>query len=332
MRPSSLIPALIACLALIAFRSDPVGAEEGSACDFPSARLCGVGDLPRVTSREWREADVQRFVERAAKGTVAVAVDGKAVKLLPDCRLPGSYTEVGARPGQGRLWATNRPLLLTSEVEGAACVEATHAVAAFARAWSGSTTFSGVLVPLPCPSVADDAPARGCVGRGLTGPLRQARAESLREKLNGTAVEKVALTKFLEVYALAPDDDLALGFTNVAHVNTECALYAHARWVASQYTTSRTASGKLVATLRPADADERTIDRPTLDVTRGNRSCLHHPVFRKCFSGIAEPVDEPWRCWEAAPAAVAPPAPPPAPPRAPTSPTPAKSPAAVTRP
>ena len=182
MKTSSLVPALVTSLALIAYRTDPVLAEVGSACDFPSARVCGAGNLPRVNSRDWPEADVQRFAERATKGTVAVVADGKSVKLLPDCRLPGSYTEVRTKPGQGRLWATNRPLLLTTEVEGAACVEATHVVAAFVRARSGPPAFSGVLVPLPCPAVADDAPARGCVGRGLTGPLRQARAESLREE------------------------------------------------------------------------------------------------------------------------------------------------------
>jgi hypothetical protein len=332
MRPSSFVPALVASLALTAYRSDPVVAEIASACENPTARVCGASDLPRVTNREWREADVQRFVERAAKGTVAVAIDGKAVKLVPECHLPGSYTELRTRAGQGRLWATNRPLLLTSEVEGAACVEATHAVAAFARASSGSPAFSGVLVPLPCPPVADDAPARGCVGRGLTGPLRQARAESLRERVNATAAEKVGLKEFLEAYVLAPDDALALGFLSLARVNSECALYSHAHWVSSQYARSRTVAGKLVATLRPADADERTIDRPTLDFALGDRSCIFHPVFRKCFAGIAEPVDQPRRCWEPAPPTAAQPPPLPAPTRPPTPPTPAKPAAAVTRP
>ena len=272
---------------------------------------------------------MQRFAERAVKGTVAVAVDGKALKMLPDCRLPGSYTEVRTQPGQGRLWATNRPLLLTSEVKGGACAEATHLVAAFARARSGSLTFSGVLIPLPCPSVGNGEPARGCIGRGLTGPLRRARAELLITKLKATPVDRVALTEFLEVYAIAPDDGLVLGLMNAAHVNTECALYSHAHWAAAQYRTTRSPSGDEVTTFWPDDDPVRAlVETPTLDVMLSDRSCLHHPMFRKCFSGIAEPVDEPWRCWEPGPATVAAPAQT----RAPTPNTPAKPPAAVTRP
>jgi len=328
MRPSSFILAVVVSVAFIDGRSDPALAEVASACEDPTAHVCGAGDLPRVTNREWREAEVQRFVERSTKGTVAVVVDGKALKLLPDCRLPGSYTEVRTQPGQGRLWATNRPLLLTSEAEGAACAEATHVVAAFARGRSGSPAFSGVLVPLPCPPIADDAPARGCVGRGLTGPVRQARSESLREKLEAMAFDKVALREFLDVYALAPDGERALGFFSGSHVNGECALRDQARWIASQYTASQASSRKLVMTLLPADAAERTIERPTLDVAFGNRHCRHHPIFRKCFSGIAEPVDDPWLCWQAAPAPVAAPAQT----RAPAPVPPPKAPAAVTRP
>ena len=329
MKTSSLILALVASVALIAYRTDPVLAEEGSACDYPSAHVCGAGDLPRVTSRDWQEADVQRFVERAAKGTVAVAADGKTVTLLPDCRLPGTYTEVLTQPGQGRLWATNRVLLLTGEVDRVACADATHTVAAFARARSGSLTFSGVLVPLPCPSVGDSEPARGCVARGLTGPVRKAQAGALREKLKATPVNNVALTKFLEVYALAPDDDLALGFTDLGHVNTECALYDHARWVGAQYRTRRLPSGQEVTTLRPANNQSRPlVDMPTLDYLRGSQSCLHHPAFRKCFAGIAEPVDESWACWEPAP--VPAPAPPPA--RAVTPTAPPKPKATVSKP
>ena len=174
MRPAPYFRTLVgsSVLAACAAAPQPAGAMHvASACEAESAHICGAGDLPRVTSREWAEAEVGRFVERAVTGTVAVAVDPgtHAVKLLPRCRLPGAYTEVRTRPGSGRLWATNRVLLLPGEVDRVACAEATHAVVAFARAAAGATgavSFSGVLVPLPCPPATDDGLARGCVGAG----------------------------------------------------------------------------------------------------------------------------------------------------------------------
>ena len=328
---------LVVGFAMITSKAEVAHGREGSACDAESAHICTAGKLPRVTSHEWTVAEVQSFMTSAAIGTVAIAVDKKtrAARLVTSCRLPGSYTEARTKPGQGRLWATNRVVLLPGEVDRAACVSATHLVAAFARASNGAVTFSAILVPLPCPSVTEEAPASGCIAEGQSGPDRLSFARGaigkLRKERARTGV--VSVEDYLQVYALAPDHPDTLGFLYWAPVDAECAVHAQVEWAGRQYRTTRDPSGQQIATLRPADDIERTIEKPTLDVNAGVRSCLHHPAFRKCFAGIAEPVDDPWRCWEpvipsapasavAAPARSATPVPPTAP----------KSPAGVTKP
>jgi hypothetical protein len=195
-------------------------------------------------------------------------------------------------------------LLLPGEVDRVACDEATHAVVAFARAAAtgatGAVSFSGVLVPLPCPPVTDSGLARGCVGSGLPGPARVARAKAIMKKLKAAHIETAAVTDVLHVYALAPDDELALGFLYRMPADTECTLLAHARWLTAQYRTTGVPGGKQVTSLLPPDDPSRPVDKPVLDAELGDRSCLHHPVFRKCFPGLAVPVDEPRRCWEPA--------------------------------
>jgi hypothetical protein len=306
MRWGSCFRALVGGSVLATCAAPPARGHVASACEQDSAQVCGAGDLPRVTSREWSELEVRRFVERAATGTTAVAVDARkhGVKLVSGCRLPGAYTEVRTQPGSGRLWATNRVLLFPGEVDRVACDEATHAVVAFARAAAagatGAVSFSGVLMPLPCPTITDGKPARGCVARGLAGADRLARAKAAMKKLKTTPIEALGVTDVLEVYALAPDDDLALGFLYRMTLNTECSLRDHARWLTAQYRTTGVPGGEQVTSLRPPDDPSRPVDKPMLDAELGDRSCLHHPVFRKCFPGLAVPVDEPRRCWEPA--------------------------------
>lgn len=310
MRWGSCFRALVGGSVLAACATPPARGHVASACEQESARVCGAGDLPRVTSREWTEVEVRRFVERAATGTTAVAVDARkhAVKLVSGCRLPGAYTEVRTQPSGGRLWATNRVLLFPGEVDRVACAEATHAVIAFARAATGAVSFSGVLMPLPCPTITDDSPARGCVARGLAGADRLARAKAVMKKLKATPIEALGVTEVLEVYALAPDDGLALGLLQRMTLNTECTLLDHARWLTAHYRTTGVPGGEQITSLLPPDDPSRPVDTPRLDAELGDRSCLHHPVFRKCFAGLAVPVDEPRRCWEPAVARPAPPA------------------------
>ena len=302
MRWGSCFRALVGGIVLAAYATPPARGHVGSACEQDGTQVCGAGDLPRVTGREWMEAEVRRFVERAATGTTAVAVDPRshAVTLVSGCRLPGAYTEVRTQPGGGRLWATNRVLLFPGEVDRVACAEATHAVVAFARATIGAVSFSGVLMPLPCPTITDDSPARGCVARGFAGADRLAGARAVVKKPRGKPIQALGVTEVLEVYARAPDDELALGLLQRMALNTECTLLAHVRWLASQYRTTAVPGGEPVTSLLPPDDPSRPVNKPVLDVELGDRSCLHHPVFRKCFPGLAVPVDEPWRCWEPA--------------------------------
>src|SRR6185295_4760166 len=190
---------------------------EGSMCDDEARTICGAGQLPRLTDRDLPAEELRRLRARAVEGTVAVVLPatiavlraGVRPRVLAGCRLPGAYTELETKPGGGRLWATNRPLLLPGEVPPA-CAEATHTVATFAVGAAGA--FAAVLVPLPCPPVSDPAPARGCVGQGATGAERRVRALAMMKRIKPDVIARADPAYVLEVYALAPDDYRALTY------------------------------------------------------------------------------------------------------------------------
>jgi hypothetical protein len=216
--------------------------------------------------------------------------DGQS-SLLADCKLVGSYTEVGGNKGSGRLWATNRLLLLPSEV-GAACDEATHLVATFV---TRDRTFSAILVPLPCPSISETTPSKRCIGKEATGPERQARAdEVIRGQPKPRWDQDLALT--LATYSLAPDYWRALGVLD--ETQSECAFTEQAEWLANRYTVvQRLGDGEYNAVLTP---EKSWNPAPTLDVESSQRRCVHQPAFRKCFPGLFEALPGTTGCWELA--------------------------------
>jgi hypothetical protein len=150
-------------------------------------------------------------VAAAERGTVAVTLSDARAQTSPDCTLPGAYTEVNGTGG-GRFFATNRAILRTDEVD-AKCRSATHLVAAYVT-WRDAAVdrIAAILVPLPCPSASDPAPAPGCVGAGLTGPERAARAKPLTERLIANAAGKPMVLEALTAFALAPDQEFPLRF------------------------------------------------------------------------------------------------------------------------
>ena len=273
----------------------PMCCENPSRCYLESASTCGAGQLPRITENDWSETDLSRFRARAERGTVAVAYARGKARLVPDCSLDGTYTEVLAQqPGEGRLWATNRVLLLPREVTGTGCAGATHLVAAFA---AGGAWFAAIVVPLPCPSVTDREPARTCVGSGLDGAARLARAPALAAKIpprEQWSASRAYVPEVLDVYALAPDDPVALHL--LTDILTECALKEQAGWISRQYLTRRTLDGTVQVVPNPSLYPPDNAP-PHLDENQSARSCLYQPAFRKCFPALFEPSAGTTGCW-----------------------------------
>ena len=271
MKRASLIATLALC-------SATVHAREGSLCDQEAATTCGAGHLPRVTDRDWSPAEIAHFRARAEHGTVAVAYTSGKPRLVPDCALDGKYTEVQGQPGSGRLWASNRVLLLPEEATGAGCAHATHLAATFAIR---GTSFAALLVPLP----------------GSPDPARTDRAHALLRSLPADEQEHPQPEHALTAYALAPNDYLTL--QRLARINGECALHEHAQWILRQYVFTRDREGNnIVARNHRRDAPYDA--PPRLDEQLSQRSCLNQPVFRKCFPELFQPSPGVTGCWAAA--------------------------------
>src|SRR6186713_1659892 len=134
-------------------------AASASATKATLATLCGADQLPRLDESR---LGLEAMREAATRGTVALTWNESRAQTLPDCTLPGSYTEVNGSGG-GRFFATNRVLMRTDEID-TKCGRATHLVAAYVT-WRDTETdrIAAILVPLPCPSASDPAPAPGCV-------------------------------------------------------------------------------------------------------------------------------------------------------------------------
>ncbi len=65
--------------------------------------------------------------------------------------------------------------------------------------------FGAILLPLPCPSIKSEEPAKHCIAQGQTGPERLARARSALEGLTSDQLSDQDPAFLLEHHALAPD-------------------------------------------------------------------------------------------------------------------------------
>lgn len=298
-----LLLALVGCSGTA--RSEPrasrQGGWEGYMSCTPIATDCSGNGLPRVTDRDWSGAEIASFVARAEKGTTAVSHGPKNTAVLPDCVLDGRYDEVAGKPGSGRLWVTNRPLFRTDEVR-ASCARATHVVAAFARK---DARFEALLLPLPCPSIADGKPAQGCIGQGMTGAERLHKSSGLRTRIEPVKVvprnakerkrmfvtgELEAVTKpeipsdgwLLEMWALAPDDYPTMRW--LSELKKDCPLSAQAGWLASCYAKD-SVPGLPAKPITPVPPPFKM----RLDYG-GQPQCDGRPVFLTCFPSLFQPA------------------------------------------
>src|SRR4051812_34554690 len=143
---------------------------------------CRAGSLPRLTEASIT-GGAPSLVDASKRGGVAVAWDGTRATIVSGCRLDGDYVVIPGRGGKGVFRATNRVLFRTDELAGD-CRRATHVIAALA---TGGPRLRAILVPLPCPPVAQLEPAPGCLGKALTGKQRRLRAAQLGASLIGQA-------------------------------------------------------------------------------------------------------------------------------------------------
>jgi hypothetical protein len=248
---------------------------------------CAATGLPRVTDRDWNNAEIERFVRRAGEGVVAVnRRENGRLNLLASCNLDGRYVEIRAKAGSGAMWASTRPLFRADEV-GESCAEATHLVAAYARQGG---RFDAILLPLPCPSVLATDSARGCVGRGMTGAQRLKRARALWGALDHEAFvnewSEGWVGRSHEARALVPDH----GLSNVLEAGDRT-LSEHAWWVRSAY-------GYINESL-PMRLEHPEAPKPQLNL-QCRHGCIAFPVFMKCFPDIFEPELTDVGCWIAA--------------------------------
>jgi hypothetical protein len=225
------------------------------------------------------------------RGSVAVEHDPGGTRVVEGCALDGTYTEVVGEAGSGRFWATNRVLFLMTEISEP-CETATHVVAAFAEKGARS---GAILVPLPCPSTADERPAPGCVGRGLTGPERRARALALSEsaKADPTLVSAPWPPGIaLESYALQPDHYEGYASLNLNFYT--CSLRPQVWFVRNNYKrpdTPRFDPPMLIASAGDLEA--------VPEYQAGGTGCDDRPPFLECFPELFDP-EAAEGCWKEA--------------------------------
>lgn len=276
----------------------PPTSWEGSPghCDLAPIDACPAAGLPRITERDWSRDEIAQFLQRSRQGTVAVIADGTRTVLVPECALDGRYVEVMGERLDGRFWATNRVLFDQGEAPPG-CARATHAVAAFAYRATPPVGFSAILVPLPCPTT--DAPAPGCIARGLTLSERRVRAQAIYD--DRVMATRVAVpSTLLELYAIAPDRPEWLAsvmqLPALPRGAGDCGLGGQIGWLSSHYQLSACTGGKYVLERSPAPRP-----LPTLDPDRSQDSCDHRPAFLTCFPGLFDPApDTLGGCWEPA--------------------------------
>jgi hypothetical protein len=273
--------------------SKPVHWENGCPhcdCDLEPSTSCPAGDLPRLTEKDWSASELGRMLKRSGEGTVAVDRSVEGTRLVPGCRLDGTYMEVQGEAGGGRFWATNRVMFRTSEIAGE-CLSATHALAAFAVLGlqrgalfkgaaegaprdGGGLRFSALLVPLPCPPVGDEGKAKGCLGRGLAGPERERRALKLADASPKDGYDEDFAYHF-EVYALMPDER---GISYLGHGKRPLDCY-----LATQLE-------RLTSHGPPSEWPRFLSDMGT--------DCQNWPPFLTCFPGLFDPAPGGTSCWK----------------------------------
>jgi hypothetical protein len=250
---------------------------------------CQAGSLPRVDDKSIGQDGTRTLLEMSQHGTVAVVWDGRQATIVGDCKLGQPYLDIPGKTPAIHFRPTNQALFRTDEISPE-CRRATHVVAAFlseqvpASGTPRATHVAGVLVPLPCPPVADKAPAPGCIGKGLTGRQRQARAEARREELRLVPVQSVDVARPLEIYALTPDDYWAL--QNVASLR-DPGLADQGRWLLSQYDLKESYDSPAVsAALKPP---QRRRPPPDVHWDESDRELMRNPAFFSCFSDRIHP-------------------------------------------
>ena len=281
--------AVVSALGCCAPPRQRVDSHEGPAAVPPDiivpALPCSAGELPRLDRRTWSAEEIERFITRSLHGAAAVIYADGAARLVPGCKLDGGYQEVPAKPGSGRFWASDRLLYIPDEI-GGDCAEATHVIGAFALRADGGvvTEFGAILVPLPCPSVHAESPAKGCIGRGLTGSERLERARALMNR-GGEAMFADASVS-LEAYALAPDAIETLDYLGqldgAGKWRLDCGLQGQAQGMWELYFVDMEGDRRV---LRLRSYWQSMRPRVRWDCFL----CSSQPAFQACFPGLFAP-------------------------------------------
>ncbi|HET9929290.1 MAG TPA: hypothetical protein VFQ35_01325, partial [Polyangiaceae bacterium] len=156
------------------------------------------------------------------------------------------------------------------------CRGATHLVASFVTWREASVAKSrALLVPLPCPPTGEASPAAGCIGAGLTGAERRARARDSAKRLHADSEETVLTPgDGLSIYALAPDDVLAVDSLRRLRAS-DFALRAQVDWLKSQYVFEHKPGEELPALV--LISRERAPRPRVFDRSLANEYCVPDP-------------------------------------------------------
>jgi len=133
-------------------------------------------------------------------------------------------------------------------------------------------------LPLPCPPTDDPAPAKGCMGRGLTGPQRKKRALDIWYKTLEEA-PNLDLTRLFDVYVLMPADPRGLEYLRRMdrQPRVDCFL------------------GGQIQSAQTSDPPAKWPHFYPSDAT-----CEYQPPFLTCFPGFFEPSPGIRSCWRPA--------------------------------
>jgi hypothetical protein len=251
---------------------------------------CEAGSLPRVDDKSLGEGGAAKLLALAEHGIVAVIWDGRRAEILPECKLGKPYLDIPGRTAAIHFRPANQALFVTDQITPA-CRRATHVVATFVSEQTGAsdtktaTHVAGVMVPLPCPPVADKAPAPGCIGKGLTGAARRARAEARRAALPLDQAPSSDVARPLEIYALTPDDYSGLQYLGTLR---DLGLTDQSGWIRSQFDLKMGYElPTITATLKPAA--RRTEPLPDVHWDERSLKLLRTPAFFWCFRDRIHP-------------------------------------------
>jgi hypothetical protein len=309
--PTALIAAdvLFAGTMLISCRTPPPREEPfermplRGECEINRIVGCGAGHLPRISESDWSDAQIASLLRLSDRG-VNLAVDrsGPSTVLVSDCELDGGYVEIAGGPG--RFWGTDRAFYYSEEIPSA-CRTATHLIASFAVAEDGKggrRRFSAILVPLPCPPSTDMNPAVGCIGKGLTGPKRQARSlmmagfETRRAKERDFEKRPTDVGQLFETYALYPDDPWGAlylaGYSRYPPESKDRGLASVLWWPGGKYNFRMNGQNTVLEPNYQWEATPHRLSCPETYSCQGEP-----PVFLACFGGLFRPAPDYDGCW-----------------------------------